>query len=317
MSDKINKKLVIIGSGPAGLTAGIYAARSNLNPLIIDGPTPGGQLMSTSYVENWPGEKKIAGPKLITHLRDQAAALGCIFLPESIKTINTSVRPFTLITDKQKNITTEAIIVATGAKPKRLGCPGENTYWGKGVSSCAICDGTFYQNKHVVIVGGGDTAMENASFMTTFTNKITIVHILDKLTASPAMQKRVLKNPAINVIYNSAITQMRGNSKHLQEIIIRNNKTNKEQIIPTDGVFVSIGLQPNTEFLKNTLELDKWGYVKVWQHKDRRPTSTSVEGIFAAGDVFDYLYKQAITASGSGCMAALDAAHYLENQTKN
>jgi len=308
------KKLVIIGSGPAGLTAGLYAARANIKPIVIDGPNPGGQLVWTSDVENWPGEKKISGLKLVNKIREHAKHYGCEFLSGSVEDIDTSARPFTIKISGDKTIQSEAIIIATGAKPRRLGVPEEDKYWGKGISSCAICDGAFFKDKEIVIVGGGDTAMESASFMNKFTDKITIIHILDKLTASPPMQKRVLENKNIKIIYNSSISKLKGDDKKLQEVVFTNQETGKNQTIKADGLFVSIGLIPNTKFLKNKIELDKWGYIKVgYEHGQ---TSCSVKGIFAAGDVYDYVYKQAIAAAGMGCMAALDVEKYLDTNRK-
>ena len=298
--------------GPAGLTAGLYAARANLEPLILEGPTPGGQLISTTDVENWPGEKKIPGIQLIKNLKEHALHFGCTFIPESAKKIDTSTRPFILTTDKDQQFSAQAIITSTGATPKRLGCHGEQEYWAKGVSVCAVCDGTFYKNRAVVVVGGGDTAMENASFLTNFTDNVTIVHIMDKLTASAPMQKRVLDNPKIKIIYGNAVSEIRGNRQHVQEVIITDQTTKESRSLKTEGVFVSIGFRPDTDFLKGTIDLDKWGYISVWENKKLGHTNTSVDGIFAAGDAVDYLYRQAITASGSGCMAALDAERYLE-----
>lgn len=304
------KKLIIIGSGPAGLTAGVYAARANLNPFIIDGPTPGGQLVWTSYVENWPGEKKIFGHELIKKIRDHAQQFGCNFSSEIVKKIETKQRPFKIITDKN-TFFAHAIIVATGAHPRKLNCPGEDKYWGKGISTCAVCDGALYKDLPVIVIGGGDTAMENASFLANFTNKITVVHILEKLTASQSMQKKVLNNPKINIIYGSTIKEFFGDEKHLKKVAITNKKTGEQKIIPTEGAFISIGLIPNTKFLEKSIKLDKWGYVEIWKNRQLGHTSTSVDGIFAAGDAYDYIYKQAITSAGMGCMAALDAERYL------
>lgn len=299
-------KLIIIGSGPAGLTAGIYAGRANLNPLIIDGTMPGGQLMGTSYVENWPGEKSILGPTLMQKMRDHAEHFGSIFLSEEIVKVDFSKKPFTLWTHRNKELKAHAIIIATGTTPKKLQIPGEDEYWSKGVTTCAVCDGAFYPNKKVLIVGGGDTAMEDASFMTKFTDKITIVHILDKLTASHAMQQRVLNNPKITIIYNSTITAIKGNGSHVTNALIANQKTHEEQSLEVDGIFVAIGLKPMTIPFAGQLALNSYGYLQVTDS-----TKTSIEGIFAAGDVFDDRYKQAVTAAGSGCRAALDAERYL------
>jgi len=307
------KKVLIIGSGPAGLTAGLYAARANLNPLVVDGPNPGGQLVWTSDVENWPGEKKILGLQLVNNIREHAQHYGCEFISGSVTDIDSSKQPFT-VTVGEKKIKTQTIIIATGAKPRKLGVPGENTYWGKGVSTCAICDGAFFKDKKIIIVGGGDTAMEHASFMSKFTDQITIVHILDSLTASAPMQKRILENKNIDIIYNSSVAEIIGNGQLVREAVIKNKKTGKQHNMLVDGLFLAIGLIPNTNFLQGKVKLDKWGYIKVEQKHGQ--TSCSTEGIFAAGDVYDYVYKQAITASGMGCMAALDAERYLNTKTK-
>ncbi len=298
--------LVIIGSGPAGLTAALYAARANLNPLVIEGSNPGGQLMNTTLVENWPGIKSIMGPKLMMDMKEHAKHFGTRFMAGNIINVDFKQRPFTLTTDNGKTIQAESVIVATGATPKRLGIPGEDTHWGKGVTTCAVCDGAFYPGKPVVIVGGGDTAMEDASFMTKFTDNITIVHILDKLTASAAMQKRVLNNPKINIIYNSTVTEIFGNDNGVTAATVTHQKTDVQTKIDTNAVFVAIGYNPNTAIFKDQLELDNWGYLKVHDN-----TKTSVEGVFSAGDVADFRYRQAITSAGSGCMAALDAERWL------
>ncbi|HJZ23296.1 MAG TPA: thioredoxin-disulfide reductase [Candidatus Babeliales bacterium] len=304
------QNIIIIGSGPAGLTAGIYTARANLHPLIIEGLQPGGQLITTSYVENWPGEEKILGPQLMTKMKKHAQAAGAQCLSETIEKVDFSKKPFKLFTNKGKELSTKSVIIATGATPKKLKIPGEDTYWSRGVSTCAVCDGVFYKNKKVVIVGGGDTAMEEASFMTNLTDKITIVHILDKLTASPVLQKRVLNNSKINIIYNSTVTEIKGNNEHVTHAILTNQQTNEQTAIETDAIFIAIGLTPNTHLYKDYLELTKYGYLSVTNH-----THTSIPGIFAAGDVCDSRYRQAISAAGSGCMAALDVQRYLESIT--
>lgn len=305
--EKIHQ-LVIVGSGPAGLTAGIYAARAMLNPLIIAGKNPGGQLMGTTYIENWPGEKSILGPQLMINIQEHAKATGCTFLSEEVIKVDFSKQPFTLITQKN-SIYAHSVIIATGATPKKLGCPGEETYWGKGVSTCAVCDGSFYKDKPIVIVGGGDTAMENASFMTNFTKQITIVHIGDSLTASPAMQERVKNNPDITFIYKSTVTAINGTSDHVTSVTITNQKTQEKKELAVNAVFIAIGLTPNTEPFKGQLDLEKNGYLIVKNH-----TQTSVPGVFSAGDVADFRYRQAITSAGSGCMAALDAEKYLKKR---
>ena len=306
------RKLVIIGSGPAGLTAGIYASRANLEPLIIEGTEPGGQLMGTTYVENWPGEKSILGPKLMMNMRDHAKHFGTEFLAEKVTKVDFSQRPFTLFTDRNKEIKAQSIIIATGAIPNRLGCAGEDTYWGKGVTTCAVCDGAFYKDRKVMVVGGGDTAMEDASFLKKFTKDITIVQIMDKLTASHAMQKRVLEDPDIKIIYNTTVTEFHGNNsednKHVAGVTLLNKATGESSKMDVDGVFIAVGLKPNTKPFEGQIQLNQWGYIQVENN-----THTSVPGVFAAGDVFDYRYRQAITSCGSGCMAALDAERYLSH----
>jgi thioredoxin reductase (NADPH) len=308
MNDTIHK-VIIIGSGPAGLTAGIYASRANLNPLIFEGKNPGGQLMGTSYVENWPGHMQILGPQLMANMKEHAIKTGAQIIDQSISAVDFSKKPFTITTDKNETYKAHAIIIATGATPKRLKVPGEDQYWGKGVTCCAVCDGAFYKDKPVIVVGGGDTAMEDSSFMLNYTNKITIVHILDKLTASAAMQERVLNNPAITIIYNSTLSEIKGDGQHVNEVVITNQKTKEKKTLKTDAVFVAIGLNPNTAAFKGTLDLNEQGYILLPKEGQ---TMTSIEGIFAAGDVHDYRYRQAITSAGSGCMAALDAERYLK-----
>jgi len=311
MSDE-PKKLIIIGSGPAGLTAAIYSARANLNPLIIEGSNPGGQLMNTSLVENWPGEKSIMGPKLMINMKEHAQSLNAQFLAESVTKVDFSKKPFTIWTDRDTELKAEAVIVATGAHAKKLSIPGEKEYWGKGVTTCAICDGAFYKDKKVVVIGGGDTAMEDASFLKRFTKNITVIQIMDKLTASQAMQQRVLNDQDITILYNSIVSEFHGDDSRLNKITITNQKTKEQSTMAVDGAFLAIGMKPNTEPFQGQLEMDKWGFLTVSDH-----TKTSVEGVFAAGDVEDFRYRQAITAAGAGCMAALDAERYREKIAQN
>lgn len=310
MTDSL-EQLVIIGSGPAGLTAAIYASRAHLAPLVIEGEKPGGQLMGTTAVENWPGTASIMGPQLMIDMKAQAATCGSRFLSEQIASVDFKQRPFTLTTHKNTVIKAESVIIATGATPKRLNIPGEETYWGKGVTTCAVCDGTFFAGKPVVIVGGGDTAMENASFMTKFTDNITVIHILDKLTASAAMQQRVLAHPHIKILYNSTVSAIQGDAHGVTHITVTDTHSQATSDITTNAVFIAIGYKPNTDIFKGQLALDQWGYIQVTDH-----TKTSVEGVFCAGDVADYRYRQAITSAGSGCMAALDAERWLSAQKK-
>jgi thioredoxin reductase (NADPH) len=305
MENKIHK-LIIIGSGPAGLTAAIYAARANLNPVIIDGNEPGGQLIKTSYVENWPGEKSILGPVLMGDMRDHAKHFGTQFVPGKVTSVDFSKKPFTLTIDDKHQMHAHAIIIATGATPKRLNIPGESEYWGKGVTTCAVCDGAFYPDKEVVVIGGGDTAMEDASFLKKFTKKITIVHILDAFTASHAMQRRVINDPDTNVIYSSTVTEFIGDGQHLTSLVVTHQITGEKTTLKADGAFIAIGLSPNSGPFKGHIECTDGGFITV-----RDNVLTSVEGVFAAGDVHDYRYRQAITSAGAGCMAALDAERYL------
>lgn len=308
--EKINHhKLIIIGSGPAGLTAGIYAARANLSPLIINGPMPGGQLMGTSYVENWPGYISILGPQLIQQLTEQATHFGSQFLDESIQQVDFKQHPFVLITDKQTTLHADAVIIASGASPKKLGCPGEDTYWAKGVSTCAVCDGAFYKDKNILILGGGDKAFEDAAFMLNFTNKITIAHILDELKASAAMQKKVLGNPNITIINNTTVNEIIGDGTRVTGVTLLNQKTKETRHLPIDAVFLAIGQNPNLEPFIGQVALNKQGFIQVENH-----TNTNIPGIFVAGDVADYRYRQAITSAGAGCMAALDAERYLKSR---
>ncbi len=305
MTDLVHN-VIIIGSGPAGLTAGIYTARANLKPLMLEGKKPGGQLMGTSYVENWPGEKSILGPELMMNMRNQLKSFDCTISSEEVTKVDFSKKPFTIWTNKNTELKAHSVIITTGSTPRRLQIPGEDEYWGKGVTTCAACDGAFYKDKKVLIVGGGDTAMEDASFMTKFTKDITVVHILDKLTASYTMQERVVSNPDIKIIYESSLLEIKGNGSHVTSATIINQKTGTKEEVAADGIFIAVGLSPNTKPFLGQLELDSHGYIVL-----KKGTRTSVEGVFAAGDVADYTYRQAITSAGTGCMAAFDAERYL------
>lgn len=300
------EKLVILGSGPAGLTAGIYAARAGLEPLIVEGKSPGGQLMNTTHVENWPGNISILGPELMKQMREHAAHFGAKFLSHEIVNVDFS-KEILLTSHRNKVVNTKSLIITTGTTSKKLNCPGEEFYWNKGVTTCAVCDGAFYKNQPVVIIGGGDTAMEIALFMTNFTTDITIVHILEKFTASKAMADKVLARNDIKCIYNSTAVEIIGNQKYVSGVIIESKLDKSKHTLECKAVFVAIGLSPNTAIFKGHLKMNNYGYIELENF-----TETSKPGIFAAGDVVDYRYKQAITSAGSGCMASLDAERYLK-----
>jgi len=300
------EKVVIIGSGPAGLTAALYAFRLGRLPLVIEGPQPGGQLMGTSNIENWPGEQKIQGALLMQKMREQVQGLGVRFVSETATGLEKCENGF-VISTKNSRYPAQAVIIATGSAPRKLGCPGEAEYWGKGVSSCSVCDGPLFAGRPVVVVGGGDSAAENAQYLARLGSKVTLVHALGALTASRAMQEMVLSNPAITIIYDSTVTGIEGDGIAVTGVVITNSKTKSERTIPTDGVFIAIGLIPNTQFCRTLLECRPSGHIITTSH-----TQTSVEGIYAAGDVADMRYRQAIAAAGSGCMAALDVDGYLK-----
>lgn len=302
--------LIIIGSGPAGLTAGIYAARYKLNPLIVEGKKPGGQLMGTTCVTNWPGELNILGPELMMKIKQHALKSGCLLLSETVSALDLSKKPFSLVTHRNNKFLADSLIIATGSVPRLLNCKGESQYWGKGVTSCAVCDAVFYPDKEVVIVGGGDSAMEYVFALAKYTIKITLVHILDKLTASPILQQRLKDYPFVKIIYESTISEIVGLGEHVTGVVVMNQLTKKLSQLSCEGVFLAIGLKPNTEFVKDQLDLDGRGYIKVVDH-----TQTSKTGVFAAGDVIDRRYRQAITSAGSGCMAAIDVQKYLSSHS--
>lgn len=302
-------KVVIIGSGPAGLTAGVYAGRAKLKPLIVDGNQPGGQLMTTSDVENWPGDVSIKGPALMMRMREHAKTYGASFLDDTITKLDLSSQPYTLVTQSGTTLETESIIIASGASHKKLEAEGEEKYWGKGITTCATCDAPFYQDKEVVIAGGGNTAVTEASVLTNFASKITIIQLLDSLTANDPIKDNVLADRKVTFIYNSAITEIKGNGNHVQEIVIQNQKTKKATSIPAAGVFVAVGFKPNTDIFKGQLAMNEYGYLELSDY-----TQTSKAGIFAAGDVTDFRYMQAISSAGFGCMAALDCETYLRTR---
>lgn len=309
------RDVVIIGSGPAGLTAAIYAARANLNPLVIEGGAPnlpGGQLMITSDVENFPGfAHGIMGPELMDQMRQQAERVGAEFLTENVDTVDFSRRPFHIKTDDNKEFWAKTAIVTTGASAKWLGLPSETALYGKGVSACATCDGFFFRGKEVVVIGGGDTALEEANYLSRMASKVTLIHRRDSFRASQIMQKRAMDNPKIEVIWDSVVKAIHDpEAGKVTGLTLHNLKTDAESFFRTDGVFIAIGHSPNTKLFEGHLDMDPSGYIIT---TPGRPT-TNIPGVFAAGDVQDTEYKQAITAAGSGCQAAMDAERYLEEQ---
>ncbi|MCI0529537.1 MAG: thioredoxin-disulfide reductase [Nitrospira sp.] len=303
------RELIILGSGPAGLTAAIYAARANLKPLLIEGLQAGGQLMITTDVENYPAfPKGILGPQLIAEMRKQAERFGTEFLQGDVTTVDLRKKPFQLVVDEATEYQTKALIIATGASANLLGLFSEEKLMGRGVSACATCDGYFFKDKEVAVVGGGDTAMEEALFLTKFATRVTVIHRRDKFRASKIMQERAFKNKKIQFIMDSVVEEILGGDVGVVSgIRIRNVKTQAIQEKKCDGVFIAIGHSPNTRLFVGQLELDERGYIIT-----RDGTATNVPGVFAAGDVQDHVYRQAVTAAGTGCMAAIDAERYLE-----
>ncbi len=302
-------KLIIIGSGPAGYTAGIYSARAGLNPILFTGMQPGGQLTTTTEVENWPGEASgIMGPQLMENLKQQAVKFGANIVDDVVASVDFSKRPFVVKTQSNE-YESDAVIIATGASAKWLGIPGEDRLKGRGVSSCATCDGFFFRDKKVVMVGGGDSAMEESNFLTRFAESVTILVRGGELKASKIMQDRALANPKIKFMYFTQAKELLGEER-LEKVRILNNQTGEEQDIEAQGFFVTIGHKPNTEFLAGQIELDAMGYIKNIPGS----TKTSVEGVFACGDVIDPWYRQAITSAGTGCCAAIDAQRWLSKK---
>lgn len=301
------REVTIIGSGPAGLTAALYSARANLKPLVIEGLEAGGQLMLTTAVENFPGfADGIMGPDLMAAMRTQAERFGAEIVRGHVSAVDLSVRPFK-ITMGDETIETQTLIIATGASAKLLGLPSERALMGHGVSTCATCDGFFFRGKPIAVIGGGDSALEEATFLTRFASHVTIVHRRDTLRASKIMQDKAMANPKISFEWNTDVLEMAdGGTGAVTGLRIRNHVTGAEKTLPVEGVFVAIGHTPNTSLFRGKLDMDETGYLKT--HDGSR---TSVEGVFACGDVQDHVYRQAITAAGSGCMASLDAERYL------
>ncbi len=315
MTAKSHYRVVIVGSGPAGLTAAIYASRAGLDPLVVEGAQPGGQLTTTTEVENFPGfEHGIQGPELMDVTRKQAERFGAEIVVDSLTGADIDVHPFVLTLEGAGRVTADALIVASGASAKYLGLPAEKRLLGYGVSACATCDGFFFKGKEVVVVGGGDTAVEEASFLTKFATKVHLVHRREELRASKIMQQRLLANPKVELHWNTVVEDILGEpgggraASGVVGVVLRNAKTDERRTLPVSGYFAAIGHQPNTDVFRGKLEMNETGYLLV-----RHPsTRTSVEGVFAAGDVADPTYRQAVSAAGEGCKAAIDAERWLE-----
>jgi len=309
MGETRHTSVLIIGSGPAGYTAAVYSARAMLNPILVQGLQPGGQLTITTEVENWPGDSHVMGPDLMVRMEEHAKAMGAEVISDYITALDLSARPFTAAADSGTTFTADAIILATGAQAKWLGLPSEEKFKGFGVSACATCDGFFYRGKEVVVIGGGNTAVEEALFLTNFATKVTLIHRRDSLRAEKIMQERLFKHPKIALMWNHEVTEVLGDETPLGVTAVRarNVQTGEMTDVPCAGFFVAIGHAPASELVKDQLELHNGGYVKV----EAGSTRTSIPGVFAAGDLTDHIYRQAVTSAGMGCMAALDAEKFL------
>jgi thioredoxin reductase (NADPH) len=304
----IQYDVIIIGSGPAGYTAAIYAARANLSVLMFQGYSVGGQLMLTSDVENYPGfEEGILGPPMMEKFEAQARRFGTEMIPEDVIAVDFSKSPFTITTDSGDYLA-RTVIIATGATAKWLGLPNEQRLQGRGVSACATCDGFFFKNKEIAVVGGGDTALEEANFLTRYASHVTLIHRRDTLRASKIMQDRTFKNPKISIIWDTDVIDVQGDDA-VTGLLLYNRKTGEERVLPVQGFFLAIGHQPNTELFKGFINMDKAGYIVPVEH-----TMTNIPGVFAAGDVTDHRYRQAVTAAADGCRAAIDLERWLESQ---
>lgn len=314
MSDSKHCRLLILGSGPAGYTAAVYAARANLNPVLVTGLEQGGQLMTTTEVDNWPGDDAgVQGPELMERMRKHAERFGTEIIFDHIHTTKLDGRPFTLVGDSAR-YTCDALIIATGASAMYLGLPSEQAFRGKGVSACATCDGFFYRNQKVAVIGGGNTAVEEALYLSNIASHVTLVHRRDKLRAEKILQSQLFEKERagkVTIAWNHTLDEVLGDATGVTGIRIKDTQTGKNQDLALQGVFIAIGHKPNTAIFEGQLEMHN-GYLKVKSGTEGNATATSVPGVFAAGDVMDHVYRQAITSAGTGCMAALDAEKYLE-----
>jgi len=312
MAETRHTRVLIIGSGPAGYTAAVYASRAMLDPILVQGIQPGGQLTITTDVENWPGDTEVQGPDLMVRMEEHARAMGAEVISDHIASLDLSQRPFTAQGDGGTTYTADAVILCTGAQARWLGLPSEEKFKGFGVSACATCDGFFYRGKEIVVVGGGNTAVEEALFLTNFASKVTLVHRRDSLRAEKIMQGRLFKNPKIEVVWNHTVEEVLGatDPPGVTGVRIKDVNTGAAREIPCAGFFVAIGHAPASELVKDQLETHLGGYVTV----EPGTTRTSIPGVFAAGDLTDHVYRQAVTSAGMGCMAALDAERWLSEQ---
>jgi thioredoxin reductase (NADPH) len=312
MSETRHSKVLIIGSGPAGYTAGVYASRAMLEPLLVQGIEPGGQLTTTTEVENWPGNTEIQGPDLMVNMQAHASAMGCEIVGDVITSLKLDSRPFTAKGDSGATYTADAVILATGARAKWLGLPSEEKFKGFGVSACATCDGFFYRGQEIVVIGGGNTAVEEALFLTKFASKVTLIHRRDTLRAEKILQHRLLNHPKIVPLWNHALDEVIGTDSPLgvEGVRAKHIETGEITEIAAKGVFVAIGHAPANELVKDTLETHMGGYVVTKPDS----TATSIPGVFAAGDLTDHVFRQAVTSAGMGCMAALEAERWLAEQ---
>ena len=315
MSDYHHTKVLIIGSGPAGYTAGVYASRAMLSPILIQGIEPGGQLTTTTEVENWPGDTEVQGPDLMVRMEAHAKAMGCEIIGDIVTKLELKSRPFIATCDSGSKYTADAIILATGARAKWLGLPSEEKYKGFGVSACATCDGFFYRGQEIAVIGGGNTAVEEALYLANIASKVTLIHRRDTLRAEAILIERIKqkeKEGKVEFVWNHTLDEVIGDGNKVEGVKVKDVESNKIKTIDCSGAFIAIGHKPNTDIFRGSLDMDNTGYLNIQSGIKGNATQCSVEGVFAAGDVSDSIYRQAITSAGAGCMAALDAEKYLD-----